>query len=63
MLREVVEVDERRLLLVLLLLVDLPRRVSEKAETLLGRALERADAIKRREDCLIIVMVRCNCND
>ena len=33
------------------------RRVREKADTLLGRALERADAIRRNEDCLVIVML------
>jgi len=42
-------------------LLPLPRRVvaSEKADTLLlsGRALERADAIKRSADCLVIIMV------
>ena len=34
-----------------------PKRVNEKAETLLGRVLERADAMKKSEDCLIIIMV------
>ncbi len=37
--------------------IALPKRVSEKARTLLGRVLERADAMKRSEDCLIIIMV------
>lgn len=60
MLREVDVVEARKLLLVMLLLLfEILRRVSENAEMLLGRALERADAMKRREDCLIIVIVWC----
>jgi hypothetical protein len=57
MLREVMV----RLLRVDVVVTLLPRRVvaSEKADTLLlfGRALERADAIKRSADCLVIIMV------